>query len=239
MPQDEPDVDAESGGEGIDLAGLGAELQGAIGMDESVDGTLEADQAHAWTFGEGPALVNIVLQPGEELDGVLELYDPNGDFVLSADSAFTGEEERLELIDISDDGDYTIIVRDFFEDGGDYTLIVEGVTPDDLGVAEQGELTPGEAAEDVLEEDQLHAWTFQVDEPVSVNITLSGDPEMDGFIILFDPENAPIAFADDSLSGGEEFIEEVSLEALGTYTIVVGDFLGFGGEYSLLLEIAG
>jgi hypothetical protein len=239
MPQDEPDVDAESGGEGIDLAGLGAELQGAIGMDESVDGTLEADQAHAWTFGEGPALVNIVLQPGEELDGVLELYDPNGDFVLSADSAFTGEEERLELIDISDDGDYTIIVRDFFEDGGDYTLIVEGVTPDDLGVAEQGELTPGEAAEDVLEEDQLHAWTFQVDEPVSVNITLSGGPEMDGFVILFDPENAPVAFADDSLSGGEEFIEEVSLEALGTYTIVVGDFLGFGGEYSLLLEIAG
>jgi hypothetical protein len=217
MPQDEPDVDAESGGEGIDLAGLGAELQGA----------------------EGPALVNIVLQPGEELDGVLELYDPNGDFVLSADSAFTGEEERLELIDISDDGDYTIIVRDFFEDGGDYTLTVEGVTPDDLGGAEQGELTPGEAAEDVLEEDQLHAWTFQVDEPVSVNITLSGGPEMDGFVILFDPENAPVAFADDSLSGGEEFIEEVSLEALGTYTIVVGDFLGFGGEYSLLLEIAG
>jgi hypothetical protein len=62
---------------------------------------------------------------------------------------------------------------------------------------------------------------------------------MDGFVILFDPENAPVAFADDSSSGGEELIEGGSLDALGVYTIVVGDFLGFGGEYSLLLEIAG
>ena len=92
--------------------------------------------------------------------------------------------------------------------------------------------------DDVLAEEEFHAWTFEVAEPISVNITLGSAPEMDGFIILFDPENAPVAFVDDALSGGEEFVEGVGLDSPGVYTIVVGDFLSFGGEYSLLLELA-
>lgn len=236
--EEEVESETETGEGGLDLGALGADLQGAIGLDESVDGTLEADQAHAWTFGGGPLLVNIVLQVSEDVDGVLELYDPNGDFVISADSAFVGEEERLQLIEISDDGDYTIIVRDFFDDGGDYALTVESVNPEDLGVVERGELVAGEAVEDVLEEGQLHAWTFETAEPVSVNIALSSAPEVDGFIIVFDAENTPTEFVDDSLSGGEEIVEDLALDSAGIYTIVVGDFLGLGGEYSLLLELA-
>jgi hypothetical protein len=103
---------------------------------------------------------------------------------------------------------------------------------------ERGELSPGEAVVDVLEEEELHAWAFEAVESVSVDITLGSAPDMDGFIIIFDPENAPIAFVDDALSGGEEFAEGVGLDSPGVYTIVVGDFLSFGGEYSLLLELA-
>ena len=236
-PEEEEVVEPETGDGGLDLTEVGAELRGSIGLDESVEDTLEADLGHAWTFAEGPELVNIVLQAGEDLDGVLELYDPNGEFVISADSAFVGEEERLELIEISEDGAYTIIVRDFFNDGGDYVLTVEGVGPEELGVVERGELTPGEGVDDTLGEEELHAWTFEVSEAISVNVTLSSAPEMDGFLILFDPENNPVSFADDGLSGDDEMIEGASLDAAGVYTVVVGDFLSVGGEYSLLVEV--
>ena len=100
------------------------------------------------------------------MDGVLEVYDPEGELLVFGDSGFTGEEERLVNVNIPTDGEYLIVVRDFFGDGGSYTLSVETFTLDLIGVSDQGELTAGEPVSTTLGADEMHAWTFVVDEPV-------------------------------------------------------------------------
>lgn len=98
--------------------------QGEIALGDVVEGTTNEDeQYHAWTFSEGPAEVDIVLTGGDDFDGILELYDPDGNFVDSSDSTFSGGVESLEEISL-DEGSYTIVVSDFFINGGDYELTV-------------------------------------------------------------------------------------------------------------------
>ncbi|MBX3057551.1 MAG: hypothetical protein KF770_13880 [Anaerolineae bacterium] len=98
--------------------------QGTIELDETVEGTLEEGESHAWTFKDGPAFIDIVLQGDDDLDAVLELYDPNNELITSVDSTFSGEAEEILGIEIEDDGDYTIVVRDYFDNGGGYSLTV-------------------------------------------------------------------------------------------------------------------
>ena len=155
----------------------------------------------------------------------------------ASDSTFEGEEERLDLIQIPDDQVYTIVVRDFFQDGGSYTLDLVATTPESLGAVDQGELTPGDAVNGVLEEDEKHAWTFTVDAPSEVDITLTSGPELDGLLILFAPDGTVLQIVDETLAGEEETLTGFSPEGAGEFTIVVGEYTGGGGEYTLLLEL--
>ena len=59
-PETEPEIDAAN--------------QGTIALDETVEATLAADERHAWTFADGPAVVDVVLTSGPDLDAVLELW---------------------------------------------------------------------------------------------------------------------------------------------------------------------
>ena len=127
VPEDLPSgANADDVGGGVDgeyVEAIDATLQGTIGIGDTRDGTLAEEEAHGWTFSETPAIVDIVVESGEELDAVLELYDAGDELVDSVDGSFTGEAERLESVELSD-GSYTIVVRDFFADGGSYSLTV-------------------------------------------------------------------------------------------------------------------
>ncbi len=121
---EEPEEDAQPD---EPVADIDAVNQGAIDLDESVEGELAEGESHAWTFSGGPAVIDILVEGNEDMDTVLELYDPNNNLITSADSTFTGEAEEIRGADIEDDGDYTIVVRDYYDDGGSYTLTVTAV----------------------------------------------------------------------------------------------------------------
>jgi hypothetical protein len=140
QPPSEPDEsDTPPIGNGATLDELGADLQGAIGLGDTIEGTLEATQAHAWQFTDGPAVIDITLTVEEGMDGILELYDADNQLLERQDATFSGETETLLGIDIPDDDAYTIVVRDYFEEGGSYTLSVTEGDPDGAGDAPVGE----------------------------------------------------------------------------------------------------
>ena len=114
-PADETEEPAEE---------MNAVDQGVIGLGETVEGTLPPEEKYSWTFQEGPVVIDIAITSGEELDAVLELYDPDNNLLHVADSGFTGDDETIVGANIPDDGVYTIILSDFFDDGGDFTLTV-------------------------------------------------------------------------------------------------------------------
>lgn len=109
---------------------LDAVNQGTIEIGQSVEGTLAEGERHAWTFAGGPATIDILAESTDELDLVLELYDPNNELIESSDTNIRGESEQLSGIEIADDREYTIVVRDFFSSSGAYTLTVSAGDPD-------------------------------------------------------------------------------------------------------------
>lgn len=97
--------------------------QGTITLGETITGTLAEGESHAWTFNEGPATINAVLS-GAELDGVIEVYGPDGELLLVVDNGVTGEDEVLEGFEVPDDSEYTAVIRDYFFRAANYTLTV-------------------------------------------------------------------------------------------------------------------
>lgn len=131
--EDEETEEEEGGEAGSEEEGPGEPVgeaidavdQGSIGLGETVEGTLPSGETYSWTFQEGPAVIDITVTSGEDLDAVLELYDPDNNFLAGSDSGFTGEEEAITGVEIPDDGIYTIVLRDFFDNGGEFILAVE------------------------------------------------------------------------------------------------------------------
>lgn len=182
----------DDGGPSGDVDELGAIRQGTIGLGESVEGDMAQDESHSWVFNDGPAVIDITLQ-GDDLDGVLELYDSNYDLLESMDSTFTGEAEVLFAIDIPDDDDYTIVVRDYFGDPADYTLSVEEssgeaggsgeasifIFVDDDGTPSAGGITSGETLADFLSlQYAVTLWTTTIDGPLT-------EEQLIGYNVIF------------------------------------------------------
>lgn len=131
--------DEEEGEEPDD--GIDAEIQGNIALGETVEGELAEAEKHGWIFAEGPALIDITLEPGEEMDAVLEIYNPDNELITSSDEPFKGSTEELTGVEIPDDGEYTIVIREFFDEPGPYTLTVigEATEPSDPGEGDEGD----------------------------------------------------------------------------------------------------
>ncbi|MEM7331790.1 MAG: hypothetical protein AAF490_06840 [Chloroflexota bacterium] len=180
---EEPPTD-EDGEEPTD--DLNAVLQGPIGLGETVDGALADMESHSYLFSDGPATIDISVNGDSEMDAVLEIYDPENALIDLADSTFTEGTEELLNVEIPDDGEYTIIVRDFFNDGGGYSLTVtssgeEAVTPIEtetkvfLFVDDDGNpLGDGITSQAVLEEAfgafETTVWVSSTDGPLSLDV---------------------------------------------------------------------
>ena len=65
-----------------------------------------------------------IILSGAELDGVLEIYGPDGELLFVIDNSVSGEDEVLLGFEVPDDGVYTAVVRDFFFAAVDYSLTV-------------------------------------------------------------------------------------------------------------------
>jgi hypothetical protein len=77
-----------------------------------------------WTFGGlNGDIINITLRPtSPSRDLVFSLVDPQGNIVLTVDSALSGLPERLIAFTLPGDGDWTIIIQEFFNEGSNYEL---------------------------------------------------------------------------------------------------------------------
>lgn len=134
-PETRPEEEAAEGdrGGGREPVELDATDRGPITLGETVEGTLEPDETHAWQFSEGPLYIDIVAESGADTDVVLQVLDPDGVMIASSDSGVSEEDERITGLEIPDESVYTIVVRDFFDDGGSYTLTVTEGEPSRLG----------------------------------------------------------------------------------------------------------
>ena len=233
---------------------LDATDQGPIEIGESVTGMLAEDEKHAWTFSGGPATIDITVESGDDLDSVLELYNPDNELIDSSDANFTGENEELAGVEIADDSDYTIVVRDFFNDGGAYTLTVSAGEPgeesdnqgilifaDDDGVPLTSGFTSAEAMAALLgTEYEVTIWVSTEDGPLQEDTLAgyellvwdSGDYRTEAG--LLDEDTAIIL--DYLERGGDVFITGVAPPLLGDLQLAPLSDLEIAGDDPVLLD---
>ena len=100
------------------------EIGGVITYGETVSGTVHSGKRVEWTFsGQSGEVINVTIRPtGPSRDLVFSLIDPEGNIVVNVDSALSGLPERLIAFSLTADGDWTIVIQEFFNEDSDYEL---------------------------------------------------------------------------------------------------------------------
>ena len=200
-----------------------------IALNQTVSGELFFNEWNDWTFSDGPATLNIILDVGPFGNGLIILLDPNGverEYV----DVQVGGEERLVNYQIPSDGDYTIRVRNTNNDQANYTLTVESAQPVNNRIA-LNQTVSGQ-----LFFNEWNDWTFS-DGPATLNIILDVGPFGNGLIILLDPNGVQEEYVDVQVRG-EERLVNYQIPTDGDYTIRVRNTNNDQANYTLTLESA-
>ncbi len=215
-------------------------VTGELAYGDSVSDELEPEEDHLWRFegAEGDVVTVLVETTSTDMDLVLELEDADGTVLTTADDNLSGESEEISNHELPDTGDYFIRVADFWDEGGPYTLSLERGTAEEEEEMIAGVIAIGETVEGTLEEDQQAIWTFSGEAEQAVTIVLQPDEESDLSLELRDADGVTLEVSDSGYSGEEERIEGL-LPAAGDYQIVIKEYWGEAGTYTLALSEGG
>ena len=197
--------------------------------------TLRENEAHAWFFnGTAGDELFITANPlSSELDLDIWLLDENVNRLAEQDSFLTGESETINYI-LTNDGQYLILVRDFFGESGQYEVNLQAnqAAPPD----EAGTISYGDPASGTLLEGQTVVWYFEASEGDMVDIALTpSNNESDLLFVIYDPEGNRVSEIDATQAGDAEEIASLLLMSEGRWRIVVREFYGEEAVYSLQL----
>jgi hypothetical protein len=214
---------------------------GRINFSEDIRAELAEDGEHIWLFeGTAGQDVSIVLSSlDDQLDVILEVRGPDDRELALLDEGFAGDTEVLTGLELNVTGDYVILVRGFAGHGGAYSLYLDEGGESTVNFHDAGDLSYGDIKQELLRDDEAHAWFFEGFEGEEVTIEVSPlDPVMDLDIWLLDPELNEVAVKDEFLSGESEKIEQL-LPKNGQYLVLVREFFGESGEYEIALNLGG
>ncbi len=222
------------------------ELRGGLEYGMTVEDHFAGGGPHLWVFsGQADDYVTVVVTPlDEEMDITVRLQSSDGTRLTSVDDGFSGEGEVLAY-QLPADGEYQILVKEFWDVGGGYELrLLGGAEPPGAlvppGARDMGEITIGGLRKGQLEEGQDHAWllTAEGGEVVTIIATPLAD-EIDLTLTVIDPNGIGLVEDwDDAFSGAAE---EVVLELVtpGEYLILVGEYWEAEGSYALSVDLGG
>lgn len=196
---------------------------------------LREEEAHAWFFdglaGEEVTIEVSPLDPAMDLD--VWLLDPELNEVALKDEFLSGEPEKIEQL-LPVDGQYLVLVREFFGESGEYEIKLDQGRGDDIEIA--GSLSYSQTVVGEFSAGKQAGWLFTGAQGDIINFIVStGDPERDLVIVLLDPTGNSVETVDATLSGLPERLVAYRLPINGQWTIVVQEFFNEGSDYELTL----
>jgi len=208
---------------------------GDLQYGESGRETLREDEAHAWFFeGEAGDEVTIEVSPLEpNMDMDIWLLDPELGQLATKDEFLSGESEIIEQ-SLPLNGQYLLLVREFFGEPGEYEVALEVSGGNILEIA--GSISYSQTITGTLPPGKQVGWTFKgrVDEIVDINVS-PVNSNRDLVIVLLDPTGYTATSVDGSLSGLPESLEAFRLTSDGQWMIVIQEFFNEGSDYELQL----
>ncbi len=209
---------------------------GEIEYGETVEGALRGG-THEWEFyGAAEDEISIMMRVLEGgLDCYLELYSPDGDWLISDDDSGADLDALIEYFVLPMDGLYRIVASDLSGEPGEYELTLE------MGQLEiTGELVPDQTVAATLEQGVRHHWLFEGKPGDVVNISITAlDKDLDTYLELYAPNGEQVTTDDDSGGGSNAAILDFELLRAGPYRVVVRGYNDEeAGEYELVVEVA-
>jgi hypothetical protein len=208
---------------------------GDIYYGENHQESLQPFEAHIWYFvGQAGDEITAKVMPLDPwLDIDVWLLDANVERVAAQDNFLAGESETIALT-LPADGQYVILVRDFFGEAGRYEIELNGIINQPPIYA--GTLIYGEAVGTSLAADTPVFWLFEGSEGDTIDIQLIPVNDVDFLFTLQNPEGETVARVDAASLGNSESLQGFALTADGDWRIVVETFFAEGGPYSLLVQ---
>lgn len=209
---------------------------GDLVFGETVQETLRENEAHAWFFmgKAGDELFITVTPLTSNLDLDIWLLDENVNRLAEQDALLTGEPEMIEYV-LPADGQYLILVRDFFGESGRYEISLRAnqvAAPDNAGTINYGATELG-----TLQVSQAVVWYFEAEEGDVIDIDLiPEDSDSDLLFIVYDPEGNQIWSVDAAQAGEAEQVRAYPIMSEGRWSIVVKEFFGESAGYTLTLD---
>jgi hypothetical protein len=225
----------------------GSEQEGELQYGDVVINEITSALGDSWTFTGAEGEVVSVDLVGVSLDDTyLELYDPDGYFLISDDDSGTGLNARFDGLQLPSSGTYTVVAQGYSGSLGTYELTlvqgrigISGGPPDIGDPTLEGEIEFGEIVEGNVETEDGDLWTFAAELGQIITIELNGASLEDTYLELYDPQGWIETFDDDSGPEFSSMIEEYILSHEGTYSILVRGYGGETGTYSLELTTSG
>lgn len=196
---------------------------------------LRKDEAHAWFFnGRMNDEVTILVTPLEPtLDLDVWLLDPNLQELVMQDENLAGEYELISS-ELPVDGQYLILVRDFFGEPGAYEISINASGINETEIA--GTLVYSQTVSGNLIPGSREAWSFSGEEGDVIDILVTpSERDRDLVLLLIDPDGNTAITVDAALANSPERLVAFELDSSGTWTIVVKEFFNEGSAYELLL----
>ncbi|MCP5101347.1 MAG: hypothetical protein GY943_37855 [Chloroflexi bacterium] len=209
---------------------------GDIVYDETKQETLQANEAHAWFFnGKQGDEIGITVTP---LDGSMDmdiwLLDPDIERLDAQDNFLAGEAEQITHV-LPRDGQYLILVSEFFGVAGNYEIYLSAnaaETPTLAGTLEYGDIVDG-----TLASNQSVIWTFPAKAGDLIDISLSTtETSRDLNFYIQGPDGVRVKSVDATGTGEAESLPMFTIPTDGEWGIVIKEFYGDVTPYSLRIE---
>lgn len=189
---------------------------GVIGVNESVEGSLDASQAEYSLSLESGQSVSMMLV-SDDFDAYLQVLDSSG-MTLAEDDDSGGNLNSALLFTAPVAGTYTVVVGSFggMATTGAYTLTTAESAVVELAYDSSAKvLFDGTAG--------VLYYTFTGKEGDVVNL-YTDNPDLDLRLRLYDPDGSEIAYDDDSGDGYAPLLRRVLLPAAGVYRVELAAF---------------
>lgn len=209
---------------------------GDLGYGDTRQETLRENEAHAWFFnGKAGDAIDITVTPIDAtLDLDVWLVDPDIERLDAQDENMRGEPETLTQV-LPRDGQYLILVNDFYGMGGRYeiTLAADPVTAPTMA----GTLTYGDPVTGLLAASEQVVWYFEAEEGDLIDIELSTtNATRDLQFMVQTPAGVMVKSMDEAGAGGAEALEMFAITEDGRWGIVVREFFGDTTPYALRVQ---
>ncbi len=218
-----------------------SETAGSLLYGESVDGVVVSSESVIYSFiGLEGEVVDIVVEPDENLDVILDVVDVNGSSIIGGaiDNSF-GTETAM-AVTLASSGDFYIVLTGFDVSAGNFTLTLAetGTTVAGSAFPTSGGLGFGDVAQSSVPSDGTAAWSFTASAGDVLNIVVTPlDDELDVVVDVVDAAGDSILDSGEvDASFGEEQISGHVVTADGSYMVIVRGFAGSGGNFELSLD---